>query len=415
MITKNQLLEIIEYAIKNNISEAMAIKEMGYNFTNISFYKRKYGIKLKERKNISKNDIIRIINYRNTHRISYKQALNILGYRKIDISSYIKKFNITDNEIIKVYNPQRKYNVNDDFFEIPNLLNCYYAGFIAADGCVTTDNNRQIVSIILSLKDEEWINTYKNNLNIESPIRYDKDKENRNFVGIKFTSSKIINDLHDNFNIIPKKSLVLLPPKIDNELLKYAFICGYIDGDGSIVFNDKNGIQISLIGTKTMCEWIKSTFNALTNNCGCITKKERMFKLTYSCAASRSIFKKIYEMEIPKLSRKWTEDKYFYCINYIKGHNHTNKSINVFDINGNLIKKCASIKEASEFTKCSYSTVSHLGIKSSNHYQSNGFMFSREDKQMDAYIPHYTLKTKDISMYNEEYYKNFLKECNNIN
>lgn len=130
-----------------------------------------------------------------------------------------------------------------------------------------------------------------------------------------------------------------------------------------------------------------------------------------------SFYKRKYGIELKKRKSisKWAKDKYFYCINYTKGHNHTNKSINVFDINGNLIRKCASIKEASEFTKCNYSTVSHLGIKSSNHYQSNGFMFSREDKQMESYVPHYTLKTKDTSMFNEEYYKKFLEECNNKN
>ena len=46
------------------------------------------------------------------------------------------------------------YNKNHDFFTVPNKLNSYWAGFIAADGCVT---GKHILAIKLSEKDKEHL------------------------------------------------------------------------------------------------------------------------------------------------------------------------------------------------------------------------------------------------------------------
>ena len=38
---------------------------------------------------------------------------------------------------------RRKYSVNDSFFSEPNEVNSYYAGFIAADGCIKSNNSEK--------------------------------------------------------------------------------------------------------------------------------------------------------------------------------------------------------------------------------------------------------------------------------
>lgn len=52
---------------------------------------------------------------------------------------------------------------NDNFFEIPNLINSYWAGFLAADGNIKT--NKKEVSLQISDKDFEHIKCFSESLN----------------------------------------------------------------------------------------------------------------------------------------------------------------------------------------------------------------------------------------------------------
>ena len=63
--------------------------------------------------------------------------------------------------------------------------------------------------------------------------------------------------LGNNFNIVPRKSLILRPlNNLTNEFSKN-FIRGYVDGDGWIIKNT-NTKRIGILGTKEMLEWIKN-------------------------------------------------------------------------------------------------------------------------------------------------------------
>ena len=59
------------------------------------------------------------------------------------------------------FKQRRKYNVNDCFFETPNIVNCYYAGFIAADGCIRKYKGKFVetysLSFGLSIKDKDFL------------------------------------------------------------------------------------------------------------------------------------------------------------------------------------------------------------------------------------------------------------------
>lgn len=55
---------------------------------------------------------------------------------------------------------------------------------------------------------------------------------------------------------VPNKSLILKPPKIDNELINH-FIRGYFDGDGCVSFNSKTKVYaVCILGTKEILEYI---------------------------------------------------------------------------------------------------------------------------------------------------------------
>lgn len=386
-MTKEELLMILKYAEDNNISSTKSAEKLGY-CRDLYYYKKKYGIPYsKHNIEVNKELILNIVNEALENKIPYKRVCEKYNISSGTFNKYKRLYNIQIDKNINYTSCQvRKYNVNDYFFDDLNELNCYYGGFIAADGYLPT-KEKGIVKLELAAKDRQVLEEYKNNLNIESPISERICKKIFKMNGVSFTSYRIREKLYEHFNITSNKSLTLEPPSINEQKLKYAFIRGYIDGDGSIMISG-NYLHISILGTKKMCEWIKDTFKEITNNRGSIVPKPntRIYRISYIAKAAREIFKILYELDVPKLERKWKKEIYDYCINFVKGHNHTYKNVNVFDLYGNLLKRCKSIIEAAEYTKCNKSNISKLVIKGDNRHQSNGYMFSRAEK-MEKFIP----------------------------
>jgi hypothetical protein len=90
-----------------------------------------------------------------------------------------------------------------------------------------------------------------------------------NISEIALNSSKIVSDLRDNFNIVPNKSLILMPPlRIPNNFRKH-FIRGYIDGDGHIGWHKGNNtVRINIAsGSQDILGWMRKIIieeNSLT-------------------------------------------------------------------------------------------------------------------------------------------------------
>ncbi len=344
---------------------------------------------------MTKEEVLNILEYAKDNNVSQKKACIALGFKpSTNISFFRKKYDLGDKGTNSNYTGHkiRKYEVNDYFFDEPNLLNCYYAGFIAADGNLPNrSQDRGNVTLEISEKDEIILENIKKDLKCESPIRHTVGNKGHYMVSLRFTSHRIREKLGEHFNITPRKSLTLCPPNLNNDELKFAYICGYIDGDGTICLYQRNGfnnINLSILGTKEICEWIKETFSEITNNKGSIMLKPHtnIYKITFTTKSAREIIKKLFVLDVPKLKRKWNDMVFHHCFVYKQQHNHTFKKVNVFDLYGALLKRCESIIEASEYTNVNKGTISKFSIKNSNKCQSNGFMFSTNEA-MDKYEP----------------------------
>ena len=134
------------------------------------------------------------------------------------------------------------YNINEDFFEnIDNEENAYWLGFICADGYLNI--KRGVLSIGISIKDEEYLKKFLSDLKSNHPLRYFKIKDYR-YVRIDIRNKKLYGDLKKF--IKEKKTFSLEFPKIKEEF-ENDFIRGYFDGDGSIYFNKKqNNCQFTI-------------------------------------------------------------------------------------------------------------------------------------------------------------------------
>lgn len=136
---------------------------------------------------------------------------------------------------------QRKYKVSEDYFDnIDTEEKAYWLGFITSDGYVTDRHLR----IRLSVKDENHLWLFKKSINSEHPIRYiEAEKSCEIIIG----SNRIVKSLN-NLGVVRAKSLICVPPYIQNSLVSH-YWRGVFDGDGCIgIYGNKP--KVNLLGSE---------------------------------------------------------------------------------------------------------------------------------------------------------------------
>lgn len=185
----------------------------------------------------------------------------MFGVSKGVISRIIKE-NLPSDLIRKT---THKYKADYNIFEtIDTPEKAYWLGFIAADGCVFVRDKNASIIINIHEKDVEHLEKFKKFVKSDAKIVHHIQTEgfSNNTPMVKFTlnSVKMAQDLI-NKGVVPKKSLILKPPNIEEEFY-LPYILGYFDGDGSIhQFNNNREFGISIQGTKEILEWILSVLN----------------------------------------------------------------------------------------------------------------------------------------------------------
>lgn len=155
-----------------------------------------------------------------------------------------------------------KFTINDKYFNrIDSEDKAYFLGFLFADGCNFKDKKGTAVMLKLHKEDKyildvfcKYIETNKPLTKIESANQYMLRINNKN---ISYSLEKL--------GMVPRKSLVLKFPEI-NEKLLWHFIRGYFDGDGYIgIFKRSDhgtkGLKISLCGSEIFCNELKKIFD----------------------------------------------------------------------------------------------------------------------------------------------------------
>lgn len=201
-----------------------------------------------------------------------------------------------------IYKP--KYSLNHQYFTYPTLENCYWAGFLAADGNIGIKDNR--IGIKLHLQDKEHL------CKLQKIILYDGEvTENcvkRLSCNLRFSSKQIKLDLEKNFNITPQKTLTLIEPNLLDKKMIYAFIAGYIDGDGSYCWSGRNHKRpnLSIYGTERMLSWIKRSLGDINNKI-CYVARDRLYSITFS--GNKALYARSFYIDLPL---PFLERKYLY-------------------------------------------------------------------------------------------------------
>ena len=214
-------------------------------------------------------------------------------------------------KIIRLYgnlNKQKKYLINDNYFSIPNLENSYWAGFIAADGCIKGKKSTEL-SIALHRKDEVLLNQFQKDIGYTGPLHYSNYKNEPRYVTLNIVSENFTRFLKTNFNITSRKTFTLQPPENLTQEQSLAFIKGLIDGDGSIQSLKDGRVTISIVGNYKILHWIKNIFDALTpgDNRASILKHKSIFSYCIKKKSRINIIGNCLRQSIIShgLDRKW--------------------------------------------------------------------------------------------------------------
>lgn len=181
---------------------------------------------------------------------SVTQIAKHTGYGIDAIRAYMKRNDISLKH-------KTIYSCNENFFAQENDETFYWAGFIAADGCVQARNRDYsfLVKLTLADKDREHLNKFKIALSSNHPIHDYVDKKGNKYCELIICSQIMCQDLA-KFNIIPRKTYVYkFPEFLKNNKMVNSFIRGYIDGDGCFTeYKQKNRnisqITMNVVGTK---------------------------------------------------------------------------------------------------------------------------------------------------------------------
>lgn len=203
------------------------------------------------------------------------EELNILTeeYGKVKIKVLVEKLGRTPSSIrwkaqelkIKANRSitNSKNSLNELFFSVPNPVNCYIAGLIAADGSINTERK----NLWFFQKDKFLVQYIKDSVKSTNNIWHRKRKNSEEY-SICFTNKRLVEDLKTNFGIQDNKSINGLPiPNLQNIELVMCYIAGLIDGDGSISYrkhhpNGKFHLSFTLLCSKILLDWINDITNS---------------------------------------------------------------------------------------------------------------------------------------------------------
>jgi hypothetical protein len=212
---------------------------------------------------------------------SLTKTAKMLGIKRQTLSSIFKKAGYA------VERHPRIYSCNDSFFTSDAPESFYWAGFIAADGCIFNNKkgNTQL-KINLSVFDVEHLKKFVDAVNFTGKIENIKWKK-KDGVLVRITSKQIVEDLK-RFNIVPKKTFIYTLPEwlIDHPLVNH-FMRGYFDGDGSVWFtlpktNKTQVLNFEILGTNSLVNTYTAILNKKCDVNFLIRKKKKIWHGRFS-------------------------------------------------------------------------------------------------------------------------------------
>lgn len=284
VLDEEKIKKILDLVNENKTTNEIS-KILGIKYGTLSYYFRKNNITFNNKNKIKCSHEEAWKKYQEFQ--SLKDVADHFGATKEGIRNLLKRNSYELNKLVK-------HTFNQNFFKEDNERSFYWAGFIAADGCVKkrktsskTTPYRYELSISLSIKDKSFLEKFKSDIDFSGNIGHKIIKNSKRnvkwndseAVEISITSKENFDDL-SRFNIVPRKSLIYTFPEwlINHKYVNH-FMRGYFDGDGSFYIIDKKKevpqVAFSLRGTQDFLKTYRSIFES--NNL--VKKREKDIRI----------------------------------------------------------------------------------------------------------------------------------------
>ncbi len=179
----------------------------------------------------------------------FKSVAGVANHFDVSRSTIIQQFK---KHGLQYDSPNRKFRCNHHFFSEDNELSFYWAGFLAANGNVTTKNGKKRanrISFVLAAKDDIHLIKFKNNIESEAPVRYlDVNSNSYTSHTVRFlvSSAQMVEDLYKRFGIGPQKTYTyIMPDRLLKSKLIHHFLRGWVDGKGGVYHKEQHFFRTS--------------------------------------------------------------------------------------------------------------------------------------------------------------------------
>lgn len=229
---------------------------------------------------------------------SVKLAIEYFNISRSHMYRIMRKFDLPSGNYFR-----RNHNfVDHNFFKrIDNEHKAYWLGFLMADGCII-EKPYPHLSVNLAIKDSNHLVKLAKCLNYHRNLFI----SNRNSITLSINSEILCNDLR-KLGCVPRKSLILEFPEIDN-LLMHHFVRGYFDGDGSVLKNGQQ-VRVTYIGTFNFINKLKEILQKTSK----LIPNGKVYVLTVSGnIQSYNLYKWMYNNATIYLDRKLDRFKQYF-------------------------------------------------------------------------------------------------------
>lgn len=260
----------------------------------------------------NKHRLNNLLNLAKTNKYSAPRLAKIFGCEKKTIFGVL---NLHEINLENLGRFKKKYSSDDKFFLKLIPKSAYWAGFIAADGCLHNHNDKnKVLSIGLNRLDVQHLKNFQKAIKNKSKISHIKSN---NSVRVGIRSDTIFDSLV-NLGIVPNKSFRMGKVIIPHNLMSH-FIRGFFDGDGCLCGKKVTHLQFSIVGHKPLLRQIQKI---LVKKCGVkkvnlyfasYTKKSIISRLQYTGSQIFRILEFIYKdsKKETRLERKYRKYKIF--------------------------------------------------------------------------------------------------------
>ena len=234
----------------------------------------------------------------------------------------------------------RLHYYNQSFFAVPNPVNCYVAGFYAADGCIGDNPTTRYLSISLSEKDGHQVETFARLLEYSGKVTIDPKEywgpDHSNMHSLRlYGAHQITADLERVFGLTPSKTFRIPAPNLTDQNHKLCYLAGLLDGDGCVNLQFSQGVTTLYIkyvsSSREIVEWVKTFIDSLN----LVSKGKRLPSIVrkasgveafnYNVGGSKAVdlaikIKALKSQGLPLLDRKWDNQQ---LNDYIKDFSFT--------------------------------------------------------------------------------------------